>query len=74
MRLLPSLTICALYKSRWEVEQFFRQLNLELPLYTFLQILSAAAFEKMPLQQAFAESDYSMNAELDCNQSNLFVH
>ena len=89
---LPALTICALYKSRWEIEQFFRRikqnlriksfygtsenavktqiwiavsvyvliaivkkrLNLELPLYTFLQILSVAAFEKMPLQQAFA--------------------
>jgi IS4 transposase len=107
---LPALTICALYKSRWEVEQFFRwikqnlriksfygtsenavktqiwiavsvyvliaiikkRLKLELPLYTFLQILSVAAFEKMPLQQAFAGSDYSMNTELNCNQLNLF--
>ena len=97
---LPALTICALYKSRWEIEQFFRRikqnlriksfygtsenavktqiwiavsvyvliaivkkrLNLELPLYTFLQILSVAAFEKMPLQQAFAGTDYRMNA------------
>ncbi len=107
---LPALTICALYKSRWEIEQFFRwikqnlriksfygtsenavktqiwiavsvyvliaivkkRLNLELPLYTFLQILSVAAFEKMPLQQAFAGTDYSMNAELNCNQLFLF--
>lgn len=107
---LPALTICALYKSRWEIEQFFRwikqnlriksfygtsenavktqiwiavsvyvliaivkkRLNLELTLYTFLQILSVAAFEKMPLQQAFAGTDYSMNAELNCNQLFLF--
>ena len=107
---LPALTICALYKSRWEIEQFFRRikqnlriksfygtsenavktqiwiavsvyvliaivkkrLNLELPLYTFLQILSVAAFEKMSLQQAFAGTDYSMNAELNCNQLFLF--
>lgn len=107
---LPALTICALYKSRWEVEQFFRwikqnlriksvygtsenavktqiwiavsvyvliaivkkRLNLKLPLYTFLQILSVAAFQKMPLQQAFAGSDDSMNTEMDCNQLNLF--
>jgi len=107
---LPALTICALYKSRWEVEQFFRwikqnlriksfygtsgnavktqiwiavsvyvliaivkkRLNLELPLYTFLQILSVAAFEKMPLQQAFAGTDYSMNTEPNSNQLNLF--
>jgi IS4 transposase len=107
---LPALTICALYKSRWEIEQFFRwikqnlriksfygtsenavktqiwiavsvyvliaiikkRLNLEMPLYTFLQILSVAAFEKMPLQRAFAGSDYSMNTDLNCNQLNLF--
>jgi IS4 transposase len=107
---LPALTICALYKSRWEVEQFFRwikqnlriksfygtsenavktqiwiavsvyvliaiikkRLNIELPLYTFLQILSVAAFEKMPLQQAFAGTDYSMNTELNNNQLILF--
>ena len=107
---LPALTICALYKSRWEIEQFFRwikqnlriksfygtsenavktqiwiavsvyvqiaiikkHLNLEMPLYTFLQILSVTAFEKMPLQQAFAGADYSMNNKPDCNQLNLF--
>lgn len=107
---LPALTICALYKSRWEIEQFFRwikqnlriksfygtsenavktqiwtavavyvlmaiikkRLNLEMPLYTLLQILSVAVFEKMPLQQAFAGTDYSMNTELNCNQLNLF--
>lgn len=107
---LPALTICALYKSRWGVEQFFRwikqnlriksfygtsensvktqiwiavsvyvliaivkkRLNLKLPLYTFLQILSVTAFQKMPLQQAFAGSDDSMNTEMECNQLNLF--
>lgn len=107
---LPALTICALYKSRWEIEQFFRwikqnlriksfygtsenavktqiwiavavyvqiaiikkRLNLSMPLYTFLQILSVTAFEKMPLQQAFAGMDYSINIEPNCNQLNLF--
>ena len=90
---LPALTICALYKSRWEVEQFFRwikqnlriksfygtsenavktqiwiavsvyvliaiikkRLDLELPLYTLLQILSVAAFEKMPCSKPLRE-------------------
>lgn len=107
---LPALTICALYKSRWEVEQFFRwikqnlriksfygtsenavktqiwiavsvyvlmaiikkRLKLALPLSTILQILSVTAFEKMPLLQAFAGTDYSMTTEQDCNQLNLF--
>src|SRR4030042_1540425 len=49
-----------------------KHLNLEMPLYTFLQILSVTAFEKMPLQQAFAGADYSMNNKPDCNQLNLF--
>ena len=107
---LPALTICGLYKNRWEVEQFFRwikqnlriksfygtsenavktqiwiavsvyvmmaiikkRLNLELPLYTLLQILSVAVFEKMPLLQAFAGTDYSMNTEHNHNQLDLF--
>ena len=107
---LPALTICALHKSRWEIEQFFRwikqnlriksfygtsenavktqiwiavsvyvqiaiikkRLNLEMPLYTFLRILSVTAFEKIPLQQAFAGTDCNMNVEIDCNQLDLF--
>jgi hypothetical protein len=92
---LPALTIAALYKSRWQVELFFKwikqhlrikrfygttenavktqiwtavaiyvlvaivkkELHLEPSLYTLLQILSVTLFEKMPLQQAFADSE-----------------
>ncbi len=91
---LPPLTIAALYKSRWQVELFFKwikqhlrikrfygttenavktqiwsavavyalvaivkkDLHLEPSLYTLLQILSVTLFEKMPLQQALADS------------------
>ncbi len=91
---LPPLTIAALYKSRWQVELFFKwikqhlrikrfygttenavktqiwsavavyvlvaivkkELHLEPSLYTLLQILSVTLFEKMPLQQALADS------------------
>ena len=91
---LPALTIAALYKSRWQVELFFKwikqhlrikrfygttenavktqiwtavavyvlvaivkkELHLEPSLYTLLQILSVTLFEKMPLQQALADS------------------
>jgi len=87
---LPALTICALYKSRWQVELFFKwikqhlrikrffgtspnavktqiwiavsvyvlvaivrkRLNLEISLYTMLQIFSVMPFEKISLQQA----------------------
>ena len=108
---LPAATICALYKSRWQVELFFKwikqhlrikqffgtsenavktqiwiavsvyvlvaivrkKLNLDVSLYTLLQVLSLTLFEKMPLQQAFQDDGYtSDNGEID-NQLNLFV-
>jgi hypothetical protein len=49
-----------------------KRLNLDASLYTLLQILSVTLFEKMPLQQAFAASDYKTNNEAECNQLNLF--
>src|SRR3954454_16625324 len=92
---LPALTICALYKSRWKIELFFKwikqhlrikrffgnsenavktqvwtavavyvlvaivkkELQLQPSLYTLLQILSLTLCEKMPLQQAFSNSE-----------------
>ena len=107
---LPALTIAALYKSRWQVELFFKwikqhlrikrfignsenavktqiwcavatyvliaivkkELQLEVSLYTLLQILSVSVFEKTPLMQAFADSGpVSERADFD-NQLNLF--
>ena len=94
---LPAKVIADLYKSRWQVELFFKwikqhlriksfygtsenavktqiwiaisiyvliaivrkKLNLRLSLYTILQILSVALFEKMPVLQAFAEDRYA---------------
>jgi len=49
-----------------------KRLNLDASLYTLLQILSVTLFEKMPLQQAFAASDYKTYNEAECNQLNLF--
>jgi hypothetical protein len=108
---LPALTICALYKNRWQVELFFKwikqhlrikrffgtsenavksqiwiavsvyvlvaivkkRLNLDVSLYTLLQILSVTLFEKMPLQQAFLASDSSSDSTMLNNQLNLFA-
>jgi hypothetical protein len=108
---LPATTICALYKSRWQVELFFKwikqhlrikkfygtsenavksqiwiavsvyvlvaivkkRLNLDASLYTLLQIFSLTLFEKMPIQQAFAGSDYIPEQATDSNQLNLFA-
>jgi len=107
---LPALTICALYKCRWQVELFFKwikqhlrikrfygtsenavrtqiwiaisvyvlvaiikkQLKLDSSLHTLLQILSLTLFEKLPLQQAIAETaPVNSDIVLD-NQLNLF--
>ncbi len=107
---LPAMTICRLYKSRWQIELFFKwikqhlrikrfygtsenavktqiwiavsvyvlvaiikkRLNLEVSLYTLLQILSVTLFEKMPLQQAFAATGSTSTDDEDRNQLNLF--
>ena len=50
-----------------------KRLNLDVSLYTLLQILSVTLFEKMPLQQAFPGSDYKMPGRVPCNQMNLFA-
>ena len=108
--ILPAATICALYKSRWQVELFFKwikqhlrikqffgtsenavktqiwiavsvyvlvaivrkKLNLDVSLYTLLQILSLTLFEKIPLQQAFPGDDYTSDRGETGNQLNLF--
>ena len=108
---LPATTICALYKSRWQVELFFKwikqhlrikkfygtsenavksqiwiavsvyvlvaivkkRLNLDASLYTLLQIFSLTLFEKMPILQAFAGSDYVPEQVTTSKQLNLFA-
>ncbi len=107
---LPALTICALYKSRWQVELFFKwikqhlrikrffgtsqnavksqiwiavsvyvlvaivrkRLDLEVSLYTMLQIFSVMPFEKISLQQALTTSQ-KRHEQMDADmQLNLF--
>jgi len=108
--ILPSLTIAALYKCRWQIELFFRwikqnlrikafygtsenavktqiwiaitvyvlaaivkkRLALECPLYTFLQILSVTAFEKVPLNQLLSDFTDQKPEEDSCKQLLLF--
>ena len=50
-----------------------KRLNLDASLYTLLQIFSLTLFEKMPIQQAFAGSDYKSEQCNDYNQLNLFA-
>ena len=107
---LPATTICALYKSRWQVELFFKWIKqhlrikafygtrenavktqiwiavsvyllvaivkkrLDLPgsLYTLLQVLSVTLFEKIPIQQALQQGDYTNPQLTDPNQLILF--
>lgn len=108
---LPALTVASLYKSRWQVELFFKwikqhlrikrfygtsenavktqiwiavstyvliavikkKLNLDVSLYTILQILSVTLFEKMPLQQALQATGKGSNTIENENQLNLFT-
>ena len=108
---LPAATICALYKSRWQVELFFKwikqhlrikrfygtsenavktqlwtavsayvlvaivkkRLGLDASLYTLLQVLSVALFEKIPLDRALAiEEPKSFTSQIT-NQLELFA-
>lgn len=49
-----------------------KRLNLEISLYTFLQILSVNVFEKTSILQILTENDYKNHEERLCNQLNLF--
>jgi IS4 transposase len=107
---LPALTICDLYKSRWQVELFFKwikqhlrikrfygtsenavktqiwiavsvyvlvaiikkRLGLEASLYTLMQVLSVAIFEKMPIQTALSLEADRYDTAQDDNQLDLF--
>ncbi|MCP3689747.1 MAG: IS4 family transposase [Gammaproteobacteria bacterium] len=107
---LPALTITELYRSRWQVELFFKwikqhlrikkfygtsenavktqiwtavsayvlvaivkkRLNLDVSLYTLLQIFSLTLFEKVLLNQDFLEPTDSPEDGMLHNQLNLF--
>jgi len=49
-----------------------KKLHLDVSLYTLLQVLSLTIFEKMPLQQAFPDNDYTLKCTGFSNQLNLF--
>jgi hypothetical protein len=49
-----------------------KRLALEHPLYTFLQILSVTAFEKVPLNQLLTDKGGHQSMLDDCNQLLLF--
>ena len=50
-----------------------KRLNLDASLYTLLQIFSLTLFEKMPILQAFAGSDYVPEQVTTSKQLNLFA-
>jgi hypothetical protein len=49
-----------------------KELELEISLYTFLQILSVRPFEKLPLSCAFLDGHDSFSMPASSNQLNLF--
>ena len=108
--LLPALAIADLYRSRWQVELFFKwikqhlriqkfygtsenavktqiwiaisvyiiiaimkkRLSLDHSLYTILQILSVALFERSPILQVLEGYGYRSDREEPANQLELF--
>lgn len=49
-----------------------KKLNLEMSLYTILQVISVSIFEKMPILQAFQDIDINELNSSPCIQLNLF--
>jgi len=49
-----------------------KELQLDASLYTLLQILSVTLFEKMPIDQALANSQHKTEIAMFANQLNLF--
>ena len=49
-----------------------KRLDLDASLYTILQVLSVTAFEKVPLQQVFSETEITHDEDPSHNQLNLF--
>ena len=49
-----------------------KRLNINLSLYTMLQILSVSVFEKMTLVQILTNNDYNMKQTNTTNQLILF--
>jgi len=49
-----------------------KELNLDLNLYTILQILSVTLFEKVSILQVLMEADHKTDSSASCNQLMLF--
>lgn len=49
-----------------------KRLNLDISLYTFLQVISVNIFEKVPILQLFRDDDYNYQETISDNQLNLF--
>jgi len=49
-----------------------KQLNLDLSLYTILQILSVTLFEKTPILEALSTIQPQELEDMSCNQLTLF--
>ena len=50
-----------------------KRLDLEVSLYTLLQVLSVTVFEKMPIQAAFSRETEQIGLLTDANQLELFA-
>ena len=49
-----------------------KRLSLEASLYTFMQVISVSAFEKMPLTSMLFSEAYDSDTDIEPRQLNLF--
>ncbi len=49
-----------------------KRLDLDVSLYTFMQVLSVSVFEKAPIQTVFSSDIYNCDTVIENNQLNLF--
>jgi len=49
-----------------------KRLNLDMSLYTILQILSITLFEKMPIEQLFSPQEIQKQVDTHTKQLSLF--
>jgi len=60
------------YHRLGDLNMRFSDKHVDLPLYTFMQILSVTSFEKLPLNQLLTETDDHESMTDGCNQLVLF--
>jgi len=71
---IDALTICLLYKNRWQIELFFKWIKQHLKIKKFWGQSENAVKTQiwMPIKQLFSNNDLQKNKKEDTKQLNMF--